>query len=47
MCLKAKKISKIQELLGAGPPPGIRHGAIEALIAASYSLPQIVTHPLL
>jgi hypothetical protein len=47
MCLKAKKISKIQELPGAGPPPGIRQGATEALIAASYSLPQIVVHPLL
>jgi hypothetical protein len=47
MCLKAKKIYKIEELPGAGPPPGIRHGATEALIAASYSLPQIVMHPLL
>jgi hypothetical protein len=41
MFLKANKISKIQELPGAGPPPGIRHGATGALNAASYSLTQI------
>jgi hypothetical protein len=34
MCLKAYKISKIQELPGAlppGPPPGIRQGATGGL----------------